>query len=146
MDFDWNVRVVGSNDGLHVYCRQQTFRIGDPVSFDTEYKSLTSLEQFLGAIAADLVGGYRRRAKKQRIEYFNIEANLKCQLHNPLMFLDVVGESGSPAIKRICGQVYIDTLADPADVHAAWNKTLELSPLYQTLNTVVDFDVEVKIV
>lgn len=146
VDYQWNVRIV--SDGLtnRVFARSFSVHIGSAISFDAEYSSMTALETLLGALGCDLISGLQKRAKRLRIEIDNIEANLKCELGNPLVFLDVVGETGSPAIKQIEGRIYVSTLSTADEINFAWQKTLDLSPLYQTLKANVKFKLAIKLV
>lgn len=146
IDYEWNVRIVNDGSTNNVFARNKSFLVGTAISFDAEYSSLTALEAFLGAIGCDLISGLQKRAKRLRIEIDNIEANLKCELENPLMFLDVVGEKGSPAIKQIEGRIYVSTFATADEIERAWQKTLELSPIYQTLISSVRFELSFKLV
>ncbi len=147
MKYHWDVRVTRSQAGrCNVFARKFGFEVESPLSFDAEHESLTSLEYFLGALATDLCVGFNIRARTRRVEIVNLEARLKCELDNPLRFLDVVGETGSPAIKRIGGQLYIESPAEASEIQATWEKTLQLSPLYQTLKSAVIFDVGLKVI
>ncbi len=146
VDYQWNVRVVSDGSMSNIFARNISFQMGKAISFDAEDPSLTALEAFLGAIGCDLISGMQKRAKRLRLEVDNIEANLKCELENPLMFLDVVGEKGSPAIKQIAVRIYVSTVATRDELEVAWQKTLELSPLYQTLKTSVRFELSLKLV
>lgn len=145
-DYEWNVRIVNNGLTSNVFARNQAWVVGNAISFDAEYSSLTALESFLGAIGCDLISGLQVRAKRLRIAIDNIEARLKCELDNALMFLDVVGEQGSPAVKKIEGRIYVSTSSTAKEVDLAWQKTLELSPLYQTLKSVVQFELSFKLV
>lgn len=145
-NYSWNVRITTSEERLTIFSRNNSFQIGEAISFDAEYNSLTALESFVGALGCDLISGLRKRANRMRVVIDNFEAYFRCELHNPLMFLDVIGENGSPAIKQIEGKIYISTFALPGEIEAAWQKTLELSPLYQTLKSTIQFSIEYKIV
>lgn len=145
-DLRFSVRVNSRPDGrCDVRVRKRGFEVGVPLSFDSAYDGVTALEQFLGALGADLAGGLLARARKRRVEIEAIEASVEAALNNPLAYLDVVGEAGTTAIEQISARVYISSFAAEADIRMLWDEMLERSPLVNTLKAAVRLDLSFKI-
>ena len=109
----WITRVSSTEPGTtKIFVRKQRLIVGDPVSFDSEYDGLTSLELVLGALGADIAGGLQALAKRRRLELDNVEVLVEGTLNNPMMWLGVIGEEGSTAIETISAKVYIGTIEE----------------------------------
>ena len=129
-----------------VFARTQRFEVGAPLSFDVEYGAITALEQVLGAIGADVSCGIQNLAALRRLEVDHVEAVVKAELENPLVHLGVVGEEGSPRMKRISVKVYVGSLEDEDELRALWSDVLTRSPLIQTFEKAVELELEMRIV
>jgi hypothetical protein len=137
----WTLRVTAvPSAGSTVHVRKHCFAVGAPLSFDTEYDAITALESLLGALGADVVGGIQAVARRRRVEIDNIEAVVHGVLHNPMVYLRVVGEAGDAGLRAIEARVYISSLDDEASVRAVWTEMLEISPLVNTLRKAVQLD------
>jgi uncharacterized OsmC-like protein len=140
-DTRWTLRVTAAQPyGSTVHARKHSFATGVPISFDAEYGAITALEYFLGAVGADLVGGIQTIARRRRVEINDIEVVVHGVLHNPMVYLRVVGEVGDAGIRAIEARVYISSLDDEARVRAVWTEVLEASPLANTLAKAVKLD------
>jgi hypothetical protein len=129
----WDIRAhAGDRGPVSVRVRLHEFVVGAPLHFDEEYDAITSLEYAMGALASDVVDGFRSLARKRRIDVDQVEALLHGELENALMYLGVVGEEGSPAIERLTLKCYVSSLAEEADVQEVWEEALARSPLAQT--------------
>jgi hypothetical protein len=142
------LRVASKEDeSIIAYVRHQRLEIGQALSFDEKYPGITALEAFASAFAADIVNGMRHRARKQRLEISQVEGVVKVWLENPLSFLEVVGEEGTPAIQAIRLRLYVSTLETEGSIKALLDQTLVRSPLYLTLSKAaevhVDFEVAI---
>ena len=134
-------------ESVTAYARRHRWELGRPITFDEQYPSITALEAFSAAFAADIINGLRLRAKNQRVEIAQIEAVVKVWLRNPLTFLEVVGEGGDASIESLRLQLYVSTV-DPEDVvRELLKKTMGCSPLYLTVSKAaqvhVDFEVAI---
>lgn len=148
-DTTWSVRVrAGDNDSAIVHAPSGTFSVGRQLSFDPSPPAgtPTALEMFLGALAADVLGGLRLAAARRRIALDDIELTLGCNLRNPLVFLGVVGEEGSCGIASVAGTVYVTTEDAAGDVEAAWAEALERSPLLCTVRCAAAVDLRLAFV
>jgi uncharacterized OsmC-like protein len=140
-DTRWTLRVTAVRPlGSTVHARKHSFAIGAPISFDAEYGAITALEYLLGAVGADLVGGIQTVARRRRVEVDDIEVVVHGVLHNPMVYLRVVGELGDAGVRAIEARVYISSLDDEARVRAVWTEMLETSPIVNTLTKAVKLD------
>lgn len=140
-DTRWTLRVTAMRpSGSTVHVRKHSFTAGAPISFDTEYGAITAMEYLLGALGADLVGGVQAVARRRRVEVDEVEVLVHGVLHNPMVYLRVVGEAGDAGIRAIEARVYISSLDDEARVRAVWTEVLETSPIVNTLTKAVKLD------
>jgi hypothetical protein len=134
METSWTTRV--SSDGARgakIFVRKNQLEVGVPISFDREYDGVSALEMTLGALGADIACGMHLLARRKRLEIDHVEVVVEGRLDNPLMWLDVVGETGSTALEEIAVKVYVGTIEDDAAIEAVWKSLLEKSPMIQTL-------------
>lgn len=144
-DFSWDVRVAATSPAAAtVYVRKHRFEVGEPVSFDREAVKPSALEHVLGAIGADVVTGFLKRAKLRRLEVDSVEAVVEGRLENPLMFLGVVGETGEPRMKTVRVRVWVSTPRSAADVEPVWQEALAASPLVTTFRRTLDLELSLK--
>jgi hypothetical protein len=140
-DTRWTLRITSAPPtGASAHVRKHTFAIGAPMSFDAEYGAVTALEYLLGALGADLVGGIQSVGRRRRVEIDDVEVVVHCTLHNPMVYLRVVGEQGDAGIRAIEARVYISSLEDEARVRAVWTEMMETSPVVNTLVKAVRLD------
>lgn len=140
-DTRWTLRVTAARpSGSTVHVRKHSFAAGAPISFDAEYGAITAMEYLLGALGADLVGGIQSVARRRRVEIDDVEAVVHGVLHNPMVYLRVVGEVGDAGIRAIEARVYISSLEDEDRVRAVWTEVLESSPTVNTLHKAVKLD------
>ena len=143
----WTLR-VSSEDPVSAtaYVRRHRFDVGVPLQFDEEYDCVTSLEYVLGAIASDVVVGFRRLARRRRLDVDRVEALVHGQVDNPLTFLQVVGEEGHPGLTDVVLKVYVSSIDPPDRVNAVWEETLRTSPLVRTFQDCVELRLEHEVV
>lgn len=146
-DHTWNLRVHSDDPGrATVYVRRHRFEVGVPLQFDDEYPLVTALEHALGALAADVVVGLRRVAKRRRVDVDRVEAIVRAQVDNPLTFLQVVGEDGDPGLERIAIKVYVSSVDPLERVEEVWQEALSISPLARTFARSVALELEHEVV
>lgn len=144
--FVWTVRVRTDASGTAtVFARNNAFSVGDAISFRTTDIAPSALELMLGAFCADLTATFRSLANRSRITLDALEFSANCTLNNPLMHIGVRGETGHPGIERIEGTLYLSADASPGDLEALWAETLKRSPLFNTLQTAVIFELRLSI-
>ena len=158
-DHTWTVRVervagpasdTGKAYERRVYARNHTFSVGKQASFEPTDPQPSAVEVLLGALGADVVGGFEAEAARRRVPIDGLEMRLSCRLDNALTHLGVIGEEGHPGIASIQGTLYVTVDADANTVDdaldALWRATLERSPLVNTLKRSVELLLDLRIV
>lgn len=133
MKHEWSVRVRTDSSGLTASARNHSWRVGEPLSFAPKDDLPTALELAVGALAADLIGGLKRMCRLRRIDFERAELSVQWTLDNPLTYIGVVGEEGSPAISTIDGVLYVSCFEEEA-IAMAWEESLRRSPLFNTFS------------
>jgi uncharacterized OsmC-like protein len=128
------------------YGRGQSFDIGSQASVREADAQPSAVEYVLGALGGDLVCGFERAAEGQGIPVHAIEITLNGRLDNILTHLGVVGEQGHPGLAAIEGTAYVNSDADEAAVERAWQRTLDRSPLYNTLTRCARVTINLRII
>lgn len=140
---DLTLRVVASGrDGVRVTTRGVQLSIGRPLEFDDEAAGASALECALAALGAEIVGGLRAFAERRRLVLDGVEAVVKARLEAPLVYLEVIGESGTPRISRIAVRVYVSSPEAPDLIDRAFHDALAVLPLAGTLRTATDLVVD----
>ena len=130
------------SDATHVLVRRHQFTVGRPIDFDAESAHVAALEYALGALGAEIVGGLRVFAKRRRVELDEVEAVVDGEVENPLTYLEVVGESGYPALSGVSIKVYVASPRDEETVRQLWHETLARLPLARTFSRALKFSIE----
>jgi hypothetical protein len=116
------------------YGRGQSFDVGSQASLRESDDAPSAVEYLLGALGGDLVCGLERAGEGQGIPIDAVEISLNGRLDNILTHLGVVGEQGHPGFASIEGTAYVASDAEEDAIQRAWQRTLDRSPLYQTLS------------
>jgi uncharacterized OsmC-like protein len=130
-------------DAARVSVRRHQFSVGPPIDFDEHAPTVTALEYALGAVGGEIVGGLRAFARRRRIELDQVEAVVNGEIENPLVYLEVVGETGRPRIGRVHVKVYVASSEDEQTVRRLLNEALERLPLVCTLREAMRLDIDV---
>lgn len=143
----WTLRVHSEHpESASAFVRHHRFEVGQPLQFDEEYAHVTSLEYVLGALAADVAVGFRRLAKKRRVDVDRVEAVVRGEVDNPLTYLQVVGEEGHAGLTKVAVKLYVSSVDAPERVDAVWDETLRASPLVTTFGSCVELELEHEVV
>ena len=129
-----------------VFARNHDFVVGRPITFDREDPDLSAMEYAAGALAADVVGTFRKVARERRVVLDEVEATIRGTLQNDLAFLGVVGESGEPSLKKLTLKIYAGSGSPAGEVRAAWEAALRRSPLATSLGPVLDIEYDFQII
>lgn len=121
-------------DGTVTVARTHEVARAAGVSFDSKESLPTSLELFLAAVAADVLGAFGRLARQRRLPLDEAEAVLKATLADPLAVLGVVGAPGTPRMAALHFKLHLGTPAPQHAVRAAWEEAVRRSPLLNTLH------------
>src|SRR5436189_2630640 len=116
---------------------RRQFSIGRPVEFDEASPHVAALEYALGAVGGEVVNGLREFARRRRIPIDAVEALVTGDLHDGLSYLEVIGETGRPRIRRIAVKVFVASV-DHTATRALFDETLERLPLLSTLRGAVE--------
>jgi hypothetical protein len=120
---------------------RRQFSIGRPVEFDDASPQVAALEYALGAVGGEVVNGLREFARRRRLAIDSVEALVTGELQDGLVYLEVIGETGRPRIRRIAIKVFVASVDDTA-TRALFDEMLGRLPLVSTLREVLDLDVE----
>ncbi|WP_291319441.1 OsmC family protein [Desulfonatronospira sp.] len=131
-EYEWRVRTrsTGSQKST-VYCRNFSWNIGQPISFEEKDEYPCSVEALLGALGGALASGYATECSKEGIEMDDIEITVRGKLTNVLAHVGL--EEGDPGFGVIEVKCYASSMDDEKRVRDAWDRTVRRSPLAATL-------------
>ena len=127
-----------------VYFRNFSFEVGQPASFEEKDVHPSAVEYLLAALSGALSTAFATECAKDGLEVDDIEISIKGQLDNVLAHLGI--EEGDPSFKSIQLKCFASTLDDTDKVRAAWQRTLDRSPLARTLKKAVELETKLAIV
>jgi uncharacterized OsmC-like protein len=115
-----------------VFCRNHSWTVGQPASFDVQDDAPSAVEYVLGALGACLAMGLQIRASQRGFYIDELEVSLNGAIDNIFVFLgtETKGHSG---FKEITGTLYVRSEADEQDLQDLWRDTLAASPVANTL-------------
>ncbi len=144
-EYVWRVRVraTGALEST-VYCRNFSWRLGQPASFEERDPHPSAVEALLGALAASLSTGFATTAARAGLDVDDIEIAVSGKLDNVLVLLGL--EDGDPAFSTIEVRGFASTMEDEAGVRAAWDEAVRRSPLVATLGKAVTLKIKLTIV
>ena len=135
--YEWRLRTrVTGHLKSTVYCRNFSFEVGQPASFEEKDQHPSAVEYLLGAFAASLATGFATEAARDGLTVDDIEITTRGQLENVLALLG--DDSGEPAFSRIEARCFASTFDDEARVQAAWERAVRRSPVAATLRRAVE--------
>lgn len=128
-----------------VYARNHSFTVGQPVSFKERDPHPSAIEYLLGALGADLANGFAKEAARQGIVIDAMEMAISGRVENVLVHLGVIGETGEPLVSEVTGTLYVSTDGDENALQAAWQATLQRSPIANTLKHAATIAIELRL-
>jgi hypothetical protein len=131
-----------SKEGTVTLARTHEVARAAGLSFDSKEPLPTSIEVFLAAVAADLLGAFARLAHQRRLPLDETEAVLKATLADPLAYLGVVGAQGTPRLSALHVKTHVGTPAPQDQVRATWEEAARRSPLLNTLAPTLTLSLE----
>lgn len=130
--YEWRLRSTHTgNQEATVYARNFSWKLGQPASFEEKDALPSALEAALGALLGDLINGFASRCLQRGYMVDELEGHLRATLHQVLAHLGL--GKGDPSVKQIFLSAFITSPNSGDDLRAAWEETLQRSPLYQTL-------------
>jgi uncharacterized OsmC-like protein len=143
--YEWRLRTRSTGHlKSTVYCRNFSFEVGQPASFEEKDQHPSAVEYLLGALAASLATGFATEAARAGLQVDDIEITVKGKLDNVLVLLGL--EEGNPAFSGIELKCFASTLDDEEQVRAAWKQAVQRSPIVATLQKAVDLNLKLAIV
>jgi len=145
-DYRWQARVHWA-DGMQakVFCRNHSWRVGQPASFDVQDAAPSAVEYVLGALGACLAMGFQIRASRRNVEIEELEISLSGQIDNIFVFLGTE-QAGHSGFKQIRGTIYVDSDADEEVLKELWEETIAASPVTSTLTRNIEMNVALRLV
>jgi TusA-related sulfurtransferase len=131
-EYEWRLR-ARSTGGMRTiaYCRNFSFTVGQPASFEEKDEHPSAVEYLMGALAGDLATGFATACARAGLQVDDVEITVRAKLHNVLAHLGL--EEGDPSLEVVKIKVFASTLDDEARVRAVWDDVLRRSPLAATL-------------
>ncbi len=144
-EYEWRVRTRSTGRlKSTVYCRNFSWHIGQPASFEEKDDYPCSVEYLLGALGGALATGYAMECARDGLEMDDIEITVRGKLHNVLVQVGL--EEGDPSFSSIELKCFASTLDDEDAARAAWERTVSRSPLAATLAKAVELKIKFGIV
>lgn len=143
--YQWRLRARATGHlKSTVYARNFAFDVGQAASFEEKDAHPCALEYLFGALAGSLTSGFASECARDNLEVDDIELSLSGTLENILAHLGL--EEGDPSIAAIEMKCFASTFDDEDKVKAAWQRTLDRSPLVATLKKAVNLQMKLVIV
>lgn len=145
-DYRWRTRVHWDGASTStVYCRNHSWPVGQPASFDLQDEAPSAVEYVLGALGACLATGFQVRASRENVEVEEMEISLSGKIDNIFVFLgtEQEGHSGFEAVE---GAVYVQSDADEEILEELWRATVAASPVANSLVRGVGVNVGMRVV
>ncbi len=143
--YEWRIRnrVTGHLKST-TYCRNFSFHIGQPASFEEKDAFPSALEYFIGALAASLSTGFSNECAIGGLQVDDVEITIKCKLHNILAHLGV--EEGDPSISHLEIKCFVSCMDEESKVRKIWETSIKQSPLLATLAKCTHIDIKLNII
>jgi len=144
-DYIWRARARSTGHlKSTVYFRNFSFDVGQPASFEEKDENPSAVEYLLTALAGALSTGFATECAKDGLEIDDIEISIKGKLENVLAHIGI--DEGDPSFSSIELKCFASTMDNEDRVRAAWKRTLDRSPLAQTLKKAVELEAKLAIV
>lgn len=144
-EYEWRVRTRSTgHQKSTVYCRNFSWHIGQPISFEEKDEYPCSIEALLGAMGGALASGFATECSREGLEIDDIEITVRGKLINVLAHVGV--EEGDPSFSGIEVKCFASTMDDEARVREAWERTVKRSPLAATLGKATRLNIKLMVV
>ena len=145
-DYRWQTRVHwGGGLQAKVFCRNHSWAVGQPASFDIKDEAPSAVEYVLGALGACLAMGFQIHASRRGIHIEEMEISLSGQIENIFIFIgtEMDGHSG---FKQITGTAYVRADAAEQELKSIWQQTIKASPVANTLLHPAKLEIAMRVV
>ncbi len=144
-EYEWRLRTRSTGHlKSTVYCRNFSWNLGQPASFEEKDAHPCAVEALLGALGGALATGYATECAKAGLEVDDIEITVRGSLHNILAHMGL--EEGDPSFAAIEVKCFASTMDNEEKVRQAWEHTVQRSPLAATLAKAVDLTIKLSVV
>lgn len=144
-EYGWRLRTRSTGHlKSTVYCRNFSWDLGQPASFEEKDARPCAVEALLGALGGDLATGYTTECAKAGVEVDDIELTVRGRLTNVLAHLGI--EDGDPSFATIEVKCFASTMDDEARARQAWESTVRRSPVASTLAKAVAMTIKFSVV
>jgi 6-phosphogluconate dehydrogenase (decarboxylating) len=132
-----------SNDlsTVKIYTNKNGFQIEKQISFDSEYKPISSLEYFAGSVLSSILLSFLEQSKKRGSIIEEMEGVLNLSLENPLSLIGVKGYDEEPLISKMTVIVYLYVDLEDKAFDDFCANALAKSPIYNTLKRSMELEV-----
>lgn len=135
--YEWRLRARSTGHlKSSIYTRNFSFDVGQAASFEKKDAHPCAVEYLFGALAGSLSTGFATECARENLEVDDIELSLTGTLHNILAHMGL--EDGDPSVKQIELKCFASTFNDEQKVRAAWQRTIDRSPIAATLKKAAD--------
>jgi TusA-related sulfurtransferase len=129
--YSWRTRVRGRGRAEStVYCRNHSWAVGQPASFEEKDPHPSAVEYVLGALGADLAAGFATVCARAGCELDDLEITVHGTLRDVMAHLGA--SDGDPGFERIEVTCFASLPEDEARVRPLWEETVRRSPLAAT--------------
>lgn len=143
--YEWRLRARATGHlKSTIYARNFAFDVGQAASFEEKDAHPCALEYLFGALAGSLTTGFASECARDNLEVDDIELSLSGSLNNILAHMGL--EEGDPSVRTIELKCFASTFDDEEKVKAAWQRTVNRSPLVATLKKTVELQLKLVIV
>lgn len=144
-EYEWRARTRSTGHlKSTVYCRNFSFDVGQPASFEEKDKYPSAIEYLIGGLSASLSTAFSTESAKAGLEIDDVEITIRCKINNILAHLGL--EEGDPSISNIDIKCFVTSMGDEKKIKDVWAETLARSPLFTTLNKSATIKVKLNIV
>ncbi|MBF0481898.1 MAG: OsmC family protein [Desulfovibrionaceae bacterium] len=144
-EYEWRLRVRSAGHAHStVYCRNFSWELGQPASFEEKDARPCAVEAVLGALGSALGSGFAGECARRGLEIDDIELTVRGRLHNVLAHLGL--EPGDASFAAIEVKCFASTMEDEAKVREAWERAAARSPVAATLAKAVELTLKLAVV
>ena len=143
--YEWRARARATGHlKSTVYTRNFSFDVGQPASFEEKDTYPSAVEYLLGALAGSLTSGFASECAMENLEIDDIEISINGRLRNVMAHLGL--EEGDPSFESIELKCFASSMDDEDKIRAAWNRTVDRSPVASTLRKAMDLKIKLAVI
>ncbi|MEX2236184.1 MAG: OsmC family protein [Dehalococcoidia bacterium] len=129
---------------LKCHVRNHTFMVDEPPHLAADDEAPNAVEYVVGALGACYATGLILNASRQGIKLRNLEITVETTQANVFKFLGI-NDDGHPGIDSVRVKAYVQADADEQTIRKLWERTVETSPVGNTLTREAPITTELSI-